>query len=194
MNNKNDKKEIIKKISVKKVVLATVATVGLIGVAVLAPNALQVYRQFYGKKKYKKSDEERNINKAINSLSNRNLIEFEKKGDLTFVKLTDKGEKELLKYELGDLKIKKPKKWDKKWRVIIFDIKEKRRGTRGLLRKALNRLGFVKLQNSVWVFPYDCEELIIMLKSNLFIGKDVLYLTVEKIENDKWLKEVFGLN
>ena len=32
-----------------------------------------------------------------------------------------------------------------------------------------------------------------MLKSNLFLGKDVLYMTVEKIENDKWLKESFGL-
>ena len=61
------------------------------------------------------------------------------------------------------------------------------------MRSTLNRLGFVKLQNSVWVFPYDCEELVVMLKSNLFLGKDVLYMTVDNIENDKWLKETFGL-
>jgi len=58
----------------------------------------------------------------------------------------------------------------------------------------LSRLGFVKLQNSVWVFPYDCEELIVMMKSSLFLGKDVLYITGEKIENDMWLREIFGLN
>ena len=75
----------------------------------------------------------------------------------------------------------------------MFDIKENRRGTRTLLRQTLDRLGFVKLQNSVWIFPYDCEELVIMMKSNLFLGKDVLYMTVDNLENDMWLKEIFGL-
>jgi hypothetical protein len=32
-----------------------------------------------------------------------------------------------------------------------------------------------------------------MLKSNLFVGKDILYMTVDKLENDKWLKNEFGL-
>ncbi|MBU4480284.1 hypothetical protein KKG48_02480 [Patescibacteria group bacterium] len=182
------KKKQIKNISIQKIVLSTIAVVGLMGVVVLAPNVLQVYRQFSGKK-YRKYDQERNVDTAIKGLLKKGLIKF----DNNFVRLTKKGEKELLKYELGDLEIKKPKKWDKKWRTVIFDVKEKRRGTRAILRKTLNRLGFVKLQNSVWVFPYECQELVIMLKSNLFLGKDVLYMTVEKIENDKWLKEFFGI-
>ncbi|MFH1402049.1 MAG: hypothetical protein ABIG87_00300 [Patescibacteria group bacterium] len=180
----------MQKIPVKKIILMTVAVVGLIGVAVLAPNALQVIKQFSGKNNYNRK---KYLNNSIGNLLRQGFIAFEIKGGKKFIKLTEKGEIELAKYKIGDLKIKQPKKWDKKWRVVIFDIKEKRKRTRDLLRGTLNRLGFVKLQNSVWVFPYDCEELVIMLKSNLFVGKDVLYMTVEKIENDKWLKETFNL-
>jgi len=180
-----------KNISIQKIVLTTIAVVGVLSVAILAPNALQVIKQFSGRKKY---NQKKYLNNSIHTLIKKGYIKFEtKENGQKFVKLTDKGKIELLKYQLGDLKIKKPKKWDKKWRVVIFDIKEKKRLTRDILRSTLNRLGFIKLQNSVWVYPYSCEELMIMLKSDLFVGKDVLYLVVEKIENDKWLKESFGI-
>ncbi|MFC1623565.1 CRISPR-associated endonuclease Cas2 [Patescibacteria group bacterium] len=183
-------KEESKNINIQKILLATVATAGILSVAVMAPNALQVIGQFSGKKRY---NQKYYMNNAIGRLIKRDFIKFQTKNGKKFVRLTEKGEKELAKYELGDLKIKKPRKWDKKWRVVMFDIKETRKGTRTILRNNLNRLGFVRLQNSVWIFPYDCEELIVMLKSNLFLGKDVLYMTVDKLENDRWLKEVFGV-
>ena len=82
---------------------------------------------------------------------------------------------------------------DRKWRVVIFDIKEYRRKTRDKLRITLTSLGFIKLQNSVWVFPYECEDVMVMLKASYKIGNDVLYMTVDKIENDKWLKKKFLL-
>jgi len=180
----------MEKIPVKKIILTTIATAGILSVAILVPNALQVIKQFSGKNNYPRK---KYLDNSIGNLLKKGYIEFETRGSKKFVKLTKKGEFELTKYKIGDLKIKKPRKWDKKWRVVIFDIKEKRKRTRELLRITLNRLGFVKLQNSVWVFPYECEEFVIMLKSNLFLGKDVLYMTVEKIENDRWLKETFGL-
>lgn len=181
----------MERIPIKKIILTTIAVTGILSVAILAPNALQVIKQFSGKENYKKK---KYLNNSIGNLLKKGYIKFEVNDEgKKFVKLTQKGEKEVSKYKLGDLKIKRPKKWDKKWRVVIFDIKEKRRKIRDLLRSTLNRLGFVKLQNSVWVFPYDCEELVVMLKSSLFLGKDVLYMTVDNIENDKWLKETFGL-
>ena len=184
MKNKNS-------INYKKIILATIATAGLVSIAVVAPNALQTIGQFTGKNRRNKKYYAKNV---IGNLMNKGFIKFKNKNGKKFIHLTKKGEQELLKYELGDLKIKEPRKWDKKWRIVIFDIKEKRRKTRDILRDKLNKLGFVRLQNSVWVFPYDCEELIVMLKSNLFVGKDILYITANNVENDKWLKEVFGLN
>src|SRR3989344_5509248 len=51
----------------------------------------------------------------------------------------------------------------------------------------------LKLQNSVWVYPYDCEDFISLLKADFKIGKDVLYIIVEKLENDWHLRKFFNL-
>lgn len=178
-------------IKVGKIVLMTIAGAGLLSMAIVAPNALQVIDMFSNKKnKYRKYY----INSAVSRLIKQNLIRFENKDGKKFVTLTEKGQLLVKKYEFQEKKIKRPKKWDKKWRVVIFDIKEYRRKTRDRLRITLINLGFVKLQNSVWVFPYDCEDIIVLLKADFKIGKDVLYMTVDKIENDKWLKKEFSLS
>lgn len=181
----------MKKIPVQKILLTTIAVGGLLSVAVLAPNALKVIKQFSGGKDYNRK---KYLNNSIGRLEKDGLVilDINEEGE-KFVKLTKKGRNKLAKYKVEDLKIKKPIRWDKKWRVVIFDIKEKRKKNRDVLRSILNRFGFVKLQNSVWVFPYECEELITLLKSDLFVGREVLYMTVDSIENDKWLKETFGL-
>jgi len=110
------------------------------------------------------------------------------------VRLTDKGKSLLKEYKLQDLKIAQPKKWDGKYRVIIFDIKEWKRPIRDKLRRWFESLGLVRLQNSVWVYPHDCQEIIALLKANYKIGNEVLYMEVTHIENDGWLKKVFALN
>ena len=51
----------------------------------------------------------------------------------------------------------------------------------------------MRLQDSVWIYPYPCEDLINLLKADFKVGKDLLYLIVNFIENDKWLKRLFGL-
>lgn len=172
-------------------VLKTIGVVGVISVALLAPNALQMLTLFkrgrmHGREKYY-------INSAIKKLHDRGLIVYEKRGKQTVARLTVKGETLLARLELGEYKIKKPKRWDKKYRIVIFDIKEKRRGDRDRFRVQLEILGFVKLQNSVWVYPYKCDELISLIKAGYKIGKDILYIEASNIENDTWLRRYFGL-
>jgi CRISPR-associated endonuclease Cas2 len=178
-------------IKIGKIILMTIAGAGLLSMTIVAPNALQVIDMFNGKKsKYRKYY----VDNAISRLLKQGFITFENKNGNKFVTLTEKGKLLVNKYELQEKKINRPKKWDKKWRVVIFDIKEYRRRTRDKLRMTLTSLGFIKLQNSVWVFPYECEDIIVMLKADFKIGKDVLYMTVDKIENDKWLKKEFSLS
>jgi CRISPR-associated endonuclease Cas2 len=85
------------------------------------------------------------------------------------------------------------KKWDKKWRVLIFDIPESRKSDRDKIRNSLLSIGFSKLQNSVWVYPYDCENIISLLKADTEIGDRVLYIIAEAIENEDELKKHFNL-
>lgn len=41
--------------------------------------------------------------------------------------------------------------WDGQWRIVIFDIPEKRRIARDLLRNRLKEWGFTQKQKSVWI-------------------------------------------
>ena len=107
--------------------------------------------------------------------------------------LTLLGEKILRRAEMVDYKFKKQKKWDGKWRILIFDIKETKRNIRDNIRNTLVSIGFIKLQNSVWVFPYDCEDFITLLKAGFSMGREVLYIIADKIENEKLLLNAFGL-
>lgn len=108
--------------------------------------------------------------------------------------LTKKGEERLLKHDLKSHIIVKPQKWDEKYRVIVFDIGEEKRKIRSVIRRQLTSWGFVRLQNSVWVIPYECQESVSLLKAGLGVTGDVLYMTVDSIENDDWLKKEFKLN
>ena len=107
------------------------------------------------------------------------------------MELTKKGELELEKYRTVNSILKK--KWDGRWRVVIFDIWEKRRNVRDQLRMELRELGFQKMQNSVWVSPYDCGDFIYLLKTDLSLGRAVAFFEVVKLENEKYWREKFGL-
>ncbi|MBI5742651.1 MAG: hypothetical protein HZA25_02340 [Candidatus Niyogibacteria bacterium] len=107
--------------------------------------------------------------------------------------LTPKGEAALRKLELNEYQICRPKRWDGKWRVLIFDIPEKRRMLRELVRRTLSAIGFIRIQDSVWLHPYDCEDLITLLKADFKIGKDLLYLVVEQMEYDARYRDHFDL-
>ena len=110
------------------------------------------------------------------------------------LRLTAKGEQILRRLELHDFKLRKPKRWDRKWRVLIFDIPERRKNLRPKIRYTLLAIGFIRLQDSVWVYPYDCEDLITLLKADFKIGKDLLYLIVDSIENDFPLRSHFRVS
>lgn len=75
----------------------------------------------------------------------------------------------------------------------MFDIKEIRRNDRDLLRDELEGIGFYRFQNSVWIYPYDCEDLIMLIKSDYKLGRNVVYIIAEEVENDKVLRQHFGL-
>lgn len=123
-------------------------------------------------------------------LTDKSLIYFETKNNKKYTRLTQKGIK-TLRASLGNKILHK--KWDNKWRVVIFDIKEERKNIRNTLRFHLKQIGFIKLQNSVWIFPYECDELVVLLKTSFYLGKEVIYMTVDSIENDTRIRKSFGL-
>lgn len=183
----------IKRQNIRKIILGLVATAGVIGMMMVAPNAIQALAMLNRGGYRRRTNPKYAVNKAFLKLLQEKMIVLERNERGKFVKLTARGRQQLRIWKEYKYFLKKQKKWDEKWRVIIFDIKTDRNNIRDKLRKTLKHIGFIQLQRSVWVYPYDCEDFIILLKADFKIGKDVLYMVVDKIENDKHLKSHFAL-
>lgn len=175
-----------RKKNIQKIILGTVAVAGVLSVAAVAPGVIGAMGKL-GIIPTKRQKEI--IKRSRQRLVERGLLEYKDK----FLKLTAKGEVELRGMEARGFNLIKPKKWDKKWRVLIFDIKESQRVLRNKIRNTLIAVGFVRLQDSVWIYPYDCEDLVTLLKADLKIGKDLLYMIVDELEYDVYLRKCFGL-
>jgi hypothetical protein len=85
------------------------------------------------------------------------------------------------------------KVWDRKWRVVIFDIPQSMAPLRWEIRGLLKRAGFRMLQQSVWIFPHECKELTALISQDSRIKGRVLYGVFETIEGDKEMRRAFGL-
>jgi DNA-binding transcriptional regulator PaaX len=109
------------------------------------------------------------------------------------LRLTDRGRRDYEREQAAQQTTARSLKWDGAWRVLIFDIPEHRRKQRLQLRFQLKRIGFIRLQDSVWVYPYDCEDFVVLLKADLKIGKDLLYIIADSLEGDEPLRKHFKL-
>lgn len=109
------------------------------------------------------------------------------------LRLTELGEAYLSQYELRGLLHKKPPRWDGKWRVVIFDVREERKLIREAVRRQLCSWGFHYLQDSVWIYPFECEEAVELLKTAYRVRHDVYYLVVSRMAYDHRLRRLFGL-
>ncbi|MDP2665674.1 MAG: CRISPR-associated endonuclease Cas2 [bacterium] len=171
--------------------LAAVAISGVVLIAATIPNAAQLLRFMPGYKKGAKFNYRAKT--ALGRLANKGLITFEERDGKRYARVTEAGERLIELESLRKKSAQKPKRWDGRWRVVLFDIPERRRGVRNRLRLFMQEYGFVRLQDSVWIYPYDCEDLIALAKANFRIGFDVLYMIAEQLERDKYLREHFGL-
>ena len=175
---------------IRQALLASVAIPGILLVAAAVPNVIQLIEKF-APNKYKLKYRLKSTASRLVALGQIRFVERDGKKHM---EITEKGRHAFeLEKQKALLRGRQKRRWDKRWRMIIFDIPERYRGTRDKLRILLRSLGFVRLQASVWVFPYDCEEVVTLLKAELGVGYSTLYTIVEKIEDDKKLKEHFNL-
>jgi len=136
----------------------------------------------------------KNYKRSFYYLKSRDMINFEDRGGQIYISLTPKGKKQAGKYQIDDLEIKKSNKWDGKWRIMIFDISEKHKIKREALRGKIKQLGMYKLQDSVWVYPYDFKKEMDLLRKFFQInGSELRILTASDIENDCEMKKHFNL-
>ncbi len=179
---------------VARVILGAIGVAGVLGVGMMAPGVFQAVKIFRGYERLvaRRYQIPSYVRRTMKSLERRGMVRIIVKDGGMRVYLTDKGQQELLRYQLREKRLKGGR-WDKKWRIVIFDIAEKRRYARDRIRIDMKTFGFEKLQESVWVYPYECEEVITLLKTRYKAGKELVYIIASDIENDVRLRKVFKL-
>ena len=135
----------------------------------------------------------KNISSYFLRLRKQQLIDFKENHNLCKITLTENGREVLLRFNYEDLKVKTPKIWDRNFRVIVFDIPETKRSARDSLREKMKELGFIRFNDSVWVYPYPCQKEIDFIANYWGIGKYVHFILASDITNRDLLEKSFNL-
>jgi len=177
--------------SVAKKILKGILLAGAIYIAASSPYfAFYLSRNFWrALEKERPFQKDNRFRNAFYYLKRRGLLDIRKKDHQIYIALTAEGRKRAGRYLIDDLEIKKPKKWDGKYRIVIFDIPNTTRIKRDALRGKLKELGFFRLQQSVWVHPFDCRKEIELLREFFGLSSKELILIEGSIENDKFLQK-----
>jgi len=180
------------KSEIVKDILYWLVVAGGVTIAATSPYfGLNLLKNFKRGRKYQR----KKLSDVFYRLRKRGCIEIKKKGRQIYIALTERGKKEAGWLQIDALKIKKPKRWDGKWRIVIFDISQLKVLYREAFRGKLKELGFYPLQKSVWIHPFNCCDEIELLRD--FFGlteKEVRFIVTEDIGKDDWLKKIFKIS
>ena len=177
----------------RNLILRTLAVGGVMSVALVAPKTLTLLKHL-DRSAANRKNMYRRITQAIANLEYAGMVQTSGERGQRRVSLTEKGRATIETIYASEYRIPEPAFWDGKWRIVMFDIREKRRKVRLRLRMLLSSAGFVRLQDSVWVYPYPCDEFISLVRAHLKSGTgEMLSFVAEALESDRRLREHFRL-
>lgn len=136
------------------------------------------------RKKYKPST----FYGTLHRLEEKGWVESKGERRQKIIAITPLGRAQLL---VSRKKLKK--EWDGKWRLVIFDVPEKKRKNRDFFRYQLRAIGLQPIQRSVWVTPFnllpEVEELVEMCEVKSY----VIFATTKEVSNQGKMMKLFGL-
>lgn len=177
----------------RNVLLRSLVGASVLTIALMAPNVTRLLKALDRPAK-NRAQLYRRISQGVTRLERQGLVTLDGPYGTRRVRLTAKGKKTLEQVELQAYTLAEPVFWDGKWRVLVFDIQEGRRKVRDQLRRLLLGAGFVRMQDSVWVYPHACDEFISLLRAHLRSGVgEMRYFVAEAVEADGKLREHFRL-
>lgn len=172
-----------------KVILILAGATILVPALAISPGLGYVLKPFLKDQEYFPS----RIDSAMRRLQRQKLISITEKNGKVKIALTENGKRKVLAYKFEEMQLRKGK-WDGWWRVVIFDIPEKKKAARNFLRDKMSELGFYMLQKSVLVTPWDCRNEIDFIKHYYEVGDHVILLKVKTFDSEDLVKNFFELD
>lgn len=134
------------------------------------------------------------LRRTLARLKQQKEVTITEKDGQQVVQLTKNGKRKILKYSLESLAVEKPKRWDQKWRLVLYDVPVSQKYLGDTIRQTLRAIGFYGIQDSVYIFPYPCFDQIEFLREYYGLGDAIQYMLVDDIERDSAFKIFFGLS
>ncbi|MDO8603864.1 MAG: CRISPR-associated endonuclease Cas2 [bacterium] len=172
-----------------EIVLRTLLLVGFISFAIAAPNAVQIFKYFDPKN----ARERARIKNSVTRLEKAGFIK-RKDGKGGVFMLTESGREKAMRYAIAQMQIISQKKWDKKWRLVMFDVPEEKRQARRGINFALKKLGCIQYQKSVFVTPFPCEKEIDFVGECFNVREYIRIVVASEIERSEQLNKVFKVS
>ncbi len=171
----------VHKDSVALKILKGLALTGMIAFAATSPYFGTNLLKALGRRKFKKS---------MTYLKSRGYVRIlSESPEGMKVEITRAGKRIVKHIDIAELKLPTPAIWDQKWRVVIFDIPNYKSKNRAAFREKIKELGFRLVQKSVWVYPHECREQVMIIRKFYDIEKHVTYLeAVHSEDEDTWLR------
>lgn len=126
------------------------------------------------------------IAKVIWELQRNGYLEEIEIEGVRHLKMTPKGRLRLIRKRIL-------KQWDGSWRIVAFDIEEKRKKTRDLFRSKLAELNCKPLQKSVWITPNDISVELQELLDILNLEENVDYFIAKTLTNEEKYLDLFKI-
>lgn len=181
---------------IAKYILISIGVVGIVVLAAAAPGALYIAKAFpRDRQGFPKKLKPKSMARSIRGLQRNELLTIKEKNGKMEIRLTKKGRQKFKEIQLEKLEITKPQHWDKKWRIVIFDIPDKSfKQARDILREKLKEWNFYPLQKSVWVCPWPCENEIQLVAELYAVEPYVNIIVAEKVFGDVSLRKYFDVS
>lgn len=168
----------------EKEILKIVGTGVLVTASMAVPNLPLILAPFF-----EDGDKKRQTKKIIKKLEEKDVIYLS--GDK--IELTTKGKKLLEKIDAEEISIPVPDEWDRVWRVVAYDIPDTLKPERDYFRRKLEELDFIKVQESLFAFPYSCKEEIAVFAQSLGLSPYVVFLTTDHLPQEQSLLKRFNI-
>src|SRR3989344_5269589 len=172
-----------------KTILKGLVLGGFIVVCFALPGFAQVATLFQSKG----AKDNYRIKRTILELKKKRFVDVYEKDGKEVVEITELGKKRVLEYDLDDMKLKIPKKWDGLWRIVSFDIPESKKRGRDAISNKIKELGMYSIQKSMFISHYPCKNEIDFIGEFFNVRKYIIYMKVKEIEGVTKLKKLFKI-
>jgi DNA-binding transcriptional regulator PaaX len=159
--------------------LKIIGASGFGGITIAAPNSVQALSLLLKKTKAKES----NTDLVMKELKRQGLVHIAQHGQELRFTITPGGAHRLQRVIIDELTIPKPQRWDRKWRVVAFDVPVRQSKQRAQFTRQLQSLGFKMVHKSMWTHPFPCLEIIEQLAGHYNLARYCTMFEVDRLDD-----------